>query len=121
MATIGSSSVELGVLTKPDMLSAGSTKARALWMEVVEGKNHPLRHGYFCTRQPDDAERARDVTAAENCASEEKFFQTAHPWADSPLRNRFGTKNLVGTLGRLLTIIITETSVHVFAWAADMI
>ncbi|EED79004.1 predicted protein [Postia placenta Mad-698-R] len=57
----------IGVLTKPDTLPPGSVKLRELWLEVLEGRsvsNH-LVHGYFCTRQPDDAERAGDLSVEQ--------------------------------------------------------
>ncbi|KAI1791428.1 P-loop containing nucleoside triphosphate hydrolase protein [Ganoderma leucocontextum] len=98
-----------GVLTKPDMLTAGATKARDLWLEVLEGRRHPLRHGYYCTRQPDDDERSRGITAAEARAAEVAFFHTTAPWASSTQRDRFGTAGLVKSISKLLTQIIQES------------
>ncbi|KAI0698693.1 P-loop containing nucleoside triphosphate hydrolase protein [Earliella scabrosa] len=99
----------IGVMTKPDTLAAGSTKARDLWLEVLEGRRHPLRHGYFCTRQPDDDERLRGISPADARAAELAFFQNTVPWASSSHRHRFGTNNLVQNISKLLTQIIRES------------
>ena len=96
-------------MTKPDTLSAGSTKARDLWLEVLEGRRHTLHHGYYCTRQPDDEERSRGITGANARAAELTFFESTKPWAGSNHRHRFGTTNLVQNISRLLTQIIRES------------
>jgi hypothetical protein len=94
-------------MTKPDMLS-GSTKSRALWLDVIEGRRHPLRHGYYCTRQPDDEERAKEITSAGARKAETAFFSSTEPWSTSSESSRFGTDNLVATLSTLLVNIISE-------------
>ncbi|TFK46143.1 hypothetical protein OE88DRAFT_1687998 [Heliocybe sulcata] len=98
----------IGVLTKPDMLTSGATKSRELWLDVIEGRRHPTLHGYYCTRQPDDAERSNDISAADARKAESEFFAKTAPWARSPHQNRFGTVNLVATLSRLLTQLIND-------------
>ncbi|EMD31064.1 hypothetical protein CERSUDRAFT_60537 [Gelatoporia subvermispora B] len=98
----------IGVLTKPDTLPPGSTKMRDLWLDVIKGRRHPLMHGYFCTRQPDDEERVEGITAAEARAAENLFFASTHPWLTSARRDHFGTKNLVANLSKHLTQIIDE-------------
>ena len=97
------------MLTKPDTLTAGSTKARSLWLEVLEGRRHPLRHGYYCTRQPDDDERTRGISGVDARAAELSFFQSTAPWSSSSHQHRFGTANLVQNLSALLTQIIRES------------
>ncbi|KAJ7467527.1 P-loop containing nucleoside triphosphate hydrolase protein [Mycena latifolia] len=97
-----------GVLTKPDLLSAGSTKSRALWLDVIEGRRHKLHHGYYCTRQPDDEERAKGITSPGARKTEIAFFARAAPWATSTQQQRFGTDNLITTLSHLLVNIIRE-------------
>ncbi len=101
--------IHVGVLTKPDTLSSGSTKARSMWLEVLEGRRHSLRHGYYCTRQPDDDERTRGITGADARAAELSFFQSTAPWSGSTHQHRFGTANLVQNLSSLLTHIIRES------------
>ncbi|KAJ6610621.1 P-loop containing nucleoside triphosphate hydrolase protein [Mycena sp. CBHHK59/15] len=98
----------IGVMTKPDMLSTGSMKSRALWLDVIEGQKHQLRHGYYCTRQPDDDERAKGITTVEARKAEIDFFSRTAPWATSSQKDRFGTENLVSTLSTLLVKIIAE-------------
>ncbi|KAJ6614595.1 P-loop containing nucleoside triphosphate hydrolase protein [Mycena sp. CBHHK59/15] len=98
----------IGVMTKPDMLSAGSTKARDLWLDVIEGRRHTLHHGYYCTRQPDDAERSNAVTPTQARRAEAVFFAETAPWSTSSHKGRFGTDNLVSTLSTLLVQIIND-------------
>ena len=98
-------------MTKPDTLTAGSTKARGLWLEVLEGRRYPLHHGYYCTRQPDDDERSRGISGAAACAAEASFFQSTAPWSGSNHQHRFGTTNLMQNISRLLTQIIRESYV----------
>ena len=95
-------------MTKPDMLTSGATKARDLWLDVLEGRRHQLAHGYYCTRQPNDEERAKGITASEARKAEEEFFKATSPWSHSTQQSRFGTRNLVSTLSGLLTQIINE-------------
>lgn len=101
----------IGVMTKPDMLTAGSTKALELWLEVIEGRRHPLAHGYYCTRQPNDAERAQSISSVQARSNEAQFFCETSPWANSNHRSRFGIENLISTLGRQLVGIISEAYV----------
>ncbi|THH14151.1 hypothetical protein EW146_g6152 [Bondarzewia mesenterica] len=98
----------MGVLTKPDLIGKGS-KSRDLWLEVIEGRSKPLLHGYFCTRQPDDDEREKGITALQARQTEELYFDTHTPWSTSTHRGRFGVKNLVTILSPLLENIIKNT------------
>jgi len=100
-----------GVMTKPDMLTIGSTKARDLWLDVIEGRRHSLTHGYYCTRQPDDAERSRGITSADARVAESTYFKDTSPWSTSVHKHRFGTNNLISTLSTLLVQIIKDTYV----------
>lgn len=98
-----------GIITKPDMLPAGSIKALGLWLDVLEGRRYPLRHGYYCTRQPDDAERAEGISPSEARRREADFFATTKPWAKSTCQDRFGTPNLVNMLSKLLVRKINDS------------
>lgn len=95
------------------MLPVGSTNARNLWLDIIEGRNHVLRHGYYCTRQPDDAEREAGITMVEARTAEVKFFTDNTPWSTSRQKLRFGTENLVSTLSNLLMQVINERYVGV--------
>ena len=99
----------IGVLTKPDTLTIGAVKAKENWLAVLEGRRDKTTHGYFCTRQPDDDERARGITSAEARAEEKAFFAKTAPWNASKNRQRFGTENLVENLASLLSKVIDET------------
>ncbi|KAI0759259.1 P-loop containing nucleoside triphosphate hydrolase protein [Trametes elegans] len=98
----------IGVLTKPDTIPPGSTKRRQLWLDVLEGRGHPLQHGYYCTRQPDDDQRLAGITPAEARDAERAFFRTTEPWAASTCPHRYGTHNLVRSISELLTRIISD-------------
>lgn len=95
-------------MTKPDMLPAGSTKALEIWLDVIEGRKHPLKHGYFCMRQLNDAERTQGVSYEAARLLEQAFFKTTQPWASSRSLNRFGRGNLVSSLSILLINLINE-------------
>ncbi|KAL0571650.1 hypothetical protein V5O48_010308 [Marasmius crinis-equi] len=99
----------IGVMTKPDMLGSGSLKAMELWTEVVEGRRHPLIHGYYVTRQLNDAERAKNTSPADARRLEESFFSNTQPWCKSKCADRFGTKNLSNALSALLMTVISDS------------
>ncbi|KAJ7590319.1 P-loop containing nucleoside triphosphate hydrolase protein [Mycena floridula] len=101
----------IGVLTKPDMLTSGQTKALEQWMDVIEGRRHPLAHGYYGTRQPNDAERAAAISTDSNKARaiEAQFFRETSPWCNARVKNRFGTVALIESLSKLLVKLIQDT------------
>ncbi|KDQ56136.1 hypothetical protein JAAARDRAFT_158878 [Jaapia argillacea MUCL 33604] len=103
-----SGSRTIGVLTKPDMLHPGMSTL-SIWLDVMEGRRHPLSHGYFCTRHPDDKERGRTLNDEQARNAEVDFFSRTPPWSSSTVRDRCGTTNLVSTLSDLLTQIIDES------------
>ena len=96
-------------MTKPDTLAPGATKARQLWLDVLEERRHPTALGYYCTRQPDDDERSKGITTAQARAAEKEFFSKTSPWKTSTHKDRFGTDNLVASLSKLLSKIIDES------------
>jgi Dynamin central region len=97
-----------GVLTKPDTLPPTSTNARSMWLDVLEGRSHPLKHGYFCTKQPDDVDLEAGITTAEARAAEADYFAHNAPWSNSLQRHRLGIDNLIKMLSTLLIQVITE-------------
>ncbi|KAK1234389.1 hypothetical protein PQX77_002427 [Marasmius sp. AFHP31] len=99
----------IGVMTKPDMLDAGSKKALDLWLEVIEGKRHGLHHGYYCTRQPNDLQRSKDITPALARKLESQLFETTSAWAQSTHKHRFGTTSLSSALSNHLITIINDS------------
>ncbi|KAJ3722601.1 P-loop containing nucleoside triphosphate hydrolase protein [Lentinula raphanica] len=96
----------IGVLTKPDMLGTGSTKAAQLWLDVIDGRRHPLVLGYYCTLQPNDDQRSAGIEHSTAREGETKFFETTAPWCQSTNPSNFGTHNLVSTLSKLLVQVI---------------
>ena len=80
-----------------------------MWLEVLEGRRHQLKHGYFCTRQPDDDKRLLGISPADARTDEVEFFKTSAPWSTSVAHSRFGTANLVKNISELLTGIITDS------------
>ncbi|KAI0743150.1 P-loop containing nucleoside triphosphate hydrolase protein [Daedaleopsis nitida] len=100
----------IGVLTKPDTLDPGSSTREPVWLDIIEGRHHPLAHGYYCVRQPNDVERKmKGFTPSHAREIESAFFASTKPWSTSPYRDRFGTPNLGKTMSRLL-IEMTQRS-----------
>ncbi|TCD68939.1 hypothetical protein EIP91_009329 [Steccherinum ochraceum] len=99
----------IGVLTKPDTITTGAVQAKRLWLDVIEGRRHPTKHGYFCTRQPDEDERVSGMSFQEAREVERNFFRSTGTWADSSQPGRFGTAKLIANLSRLLGDVIHKT------------
>ncbi|KAJ7595066.1 P-loop containing nucleoside triphosphate hydrolase protein [Mycena floridula] len=94
----------IGVLTKPDTLTAGATGARQKWKDIILDKEpkHRLAHGYYCVRLPDDAERSRGVSKAESQRLADDFFSNTTPWSQITDRRRFGIPGFVSDISKLL-------------------
>ena len=103
----------LGVLTKPDTLTAGATSEQQKWRELISGEDtdtsHYLRHGYYCVKLSDDAERANNPTRSEREQAEHNFFSLTAPWKDLTALGRFGTRHLVVDLSLYLTDLLDRT------------
>ncbi|KAL5531192.1 hypothetical protein ACEPAG_4068 [Sanghuangporus baumii] len=102
----------IGVLTKPDTLTSGAIGARQKWKDLITGGDTPgayaLRHGYYCVKLPDDAERACNPSRQERNKSENTFFSSTTPWSTVPDKKQFGVSNLVTDLSKLLTAILDQ-------------
>ena len=105
-------------MTKPDTIPAGATSMRENWLAVIEGRRHTTRLGYYCTRQPDDDERAHNITSQQARAAEKVFFSSTSPWTASTSKERFGTENLVASLSKLLAKIIDDSYVSACGYHA---
>jgi hypothetical protein len=101
----------IGVLTKPDTLGTGAINQRRKWVEIIEGRSeeHTLRHGFYCVRLPDDAERAQRLSRAESQKRAAEYFDTTSPWKDVTDRHRFGIPGFVSDISRLLIRLIEKT------------
>ncbi|KAG2044020.1 P-loop containing nucleoside triphosphate hydrolase protein [Suillus americanus] len=99
-----------GVLTKPDTLGAGAINQRRKWVEIIEGRSedHTLRHGFYCVRLPDDAERTQRLSRAESQRRAAEYFDTTSPWNSVTDRHRFGIPGFVSDVSRLLIQLIEE-------------
>lgn len=98
-----------GILTKPDGVTEGATSARDKWKDVIEGRADKLRHGYYCVRLPDDAERAQKLSRSATQELASKFFSTTSPWNAIDDQTRFGIPALVRDLSKQLTAIIARS------------
>jgi len=92
-------------LTKPDSLGEGALGARKKWQDVLEDKEHKLKHGYYCVRLPDDRQRLQ-LTKAEFQREADRYFTTTPPWSQMAVQNRFGVPNLVKDVSKLLVELI---------------
>ncbi|KAI0696226.1 P-loop containing nucleoside triphosphate hydrolase protein [Cerioporus squamosus] len=99
----------IGVLTKADTIPQGSLGKQQRWCDVLEGRQHATKHGYFCTRLPDDSERERGITPKAARQEEAEFFDSRAPWSTSVRRDRCGTQALIEYLSQLLTQRIRDS------------
>ena len=102
------------MLTKPDTLGAGAINQRRKWVEIIEGRSeeHKLKHGFYCVRLPDDADRAQHVSRAESQRRAAEYFNTTSPWKDVADHHRFGIPGFVSDVSRLLIQLIEEACVN---------
>ena len=99
----------LGVLTKPDMLTAGATGQRQKWHDLLAGKDtdpaHSLKLGFYCVKLPEDASRNKNLTREQRKREEMDFFTLRAEGKDLRAGNqsRCGVHNLVQDISKLLT------------------
>ncbi|KAF8579720.1 hypothetical protein K439DRAFT_370392 [Ramaria rubella] len=93
-----------------DLIAERSTRLRENWLAELEGKGpNPLVNGYYCTRQPDDAERAAGITHKDACIEEARFFETTDPWKSSTHKQNLGVPRLAEKLSALLSQRIAQS------------
>jgi hypothetical protein len=100
----------VGVLTKADLLADATTRQSKLDLLAGKETRHPLRLGYFITRQRLSAEMAANMSYEEARAKEERLFSQA-PWAerDESVKKRMGIKHLTDALSVLLSELIRRS------------
>ena len=98
-------------MTKPDTFSTGVISARQRWKQVLEGRLHPLKHGYYCIRLPDDDERSRNPTRASSQQLALYFFESTSRWDEIPDRNRLGGPGFISDISTLLISLIEDAYV----------
>lgn len=91
----------VGALTKPDTVCSGEFQQ---WIDILRGKAHKLKHGYFVTKQPSQDQLVRGITHAEARRAEGEFFANNEPWATElkDMSDRFGTVALTKFLAQKL-------------------
>ena len=94
-----------GVLTKPDALQEGEEKG---WLDIIEGRRHPLTLGYFVTKQPAPKDVEDKISHQDARKAERDFFDNHSVWSKctDEIRSRMGTACLGMTLSRLLSVLI---------------
>ncbi|ESK90668.1 hypothetical protein Moror_4132 [Moniliophthora roreri MCA 2997] len=97
----------IGILTKPDLITSGATGSQVEWRSTLEGRGkYPLKHGYYCVRLPDDAEREKRLTKMESQKLARDFFASTAPWNELGNHNLFGVPNLVSSVSDRLVELI---------------
>lgn len=98
-----------GVLTKPDTIQEGEEQQ---WLDIMEGRRHPLKHRYFVTRHPNQKELNRGITFEDARQNEMAYFATSIWRRAAPsMKSRMGTTQLTAQLSRLLTRFVLRRSV----------
>ncbi|KAG8941212.1 hypothetical protein FRC03_004699 [Tulasnella sp. 419] len=93
----------IGVLTKPDMISAtGEFKTCQYWLDVLEGRKLPLTHGYYVTRQPNEKELHESIGNEDARRLEMSFFETSFLNSSPEMETRCGTHKLAEAMSQLL-------------------
>jgi hypothetical protein len=90
------------VLTKPDLLPAGSSDSPL--QKVLSNAELKFGYGYFVVKNPDQVMLNNRLTHHDARFQEQEFFTTKQPWNTSlrSYRGRFGTPNLQHFLSKKL-------------------
>lgn len=77
----------------------------------MEGRNlkHPLKHGYYCVRLPDDKERSSNHSRARIQQLASEFFDSTPPWNEIADRRRLGIPGFVSDLSKILVGLIERS------------
>lgn len=113
--------VHAGVLTKPDAIGPGAVSAQAEWAKVLNGTAHPLKHGYYCVRLPDDQQRAAGLSPQALEALASQFFNSTSPWRDIADRSRLGIPGFVSRISRLLIDIVESACAPLYPGLVGML
>ncbi|KAI0665753.1 P-loop containing nucleoside triphosphate hydrolase protein [Trametes maxima] len=101
----------IGVVTKPDGLTAGDSGKRDSWLAIFENRatKHLLQKGYYCVRLPNDQERTKGLSRRDQERLAQRFFDENAPWRSLKHTDRLGIPSLVRDISRLLVEVIQET------------
>ena len=99
----GAQSRTVGVLTKPDRVQKGDSYEQ--WRQMLSGEKFSIGYGYFVVKNNPNTRVSHQQAREE----EEQFFQQ-EPWTSEleDFKDRFGVRNLVGSLSQLLTGLILK-------------
>lgn len=80
-------------------------------MEVLEGRRHILKKGYYVTKQPGPNDLIKKNSFEESRRQEQEFFATVEPWKSSTekIKSRTGIPKVTAELSSLLSNLITQT------------
>jgi hypothetical protein len=97
----------IGVLTKPDRISAGD---EAGWVNKIQRGGKDGNIEYFSVKNPDTQEIRDGITYEEARKNEAVFFSTIAPWSNLEwlYQRRLGTDKLTSRLGQLLSTLISK-------------
>ncbi|KAF8486541.1 P-loop containing nucleoside triphosphate hydrolase protein [Gautieria morchelliformis] len=98
----------IGVLTKADAIVSGE---ESTWMDVLLGRRHALKKGYYVTKQPGPEDLKKKLSFEDSRRREQEFFATTEPWKSSAeqVKSRIGIPKLTAELSRLLSNLIMQT------------
>ncbi|TFK66013.1 hypothetical protein BDN72DRAFT_772573 [Pluteus cervinus] len=104
----------IGVLTKPDRIPPGEEER---WIRFIKNMQEPLKHNWFCVKQPSSQELKEGVTWTGARERENRFFSTQRSWSelDAIYKRYLGTANLVGRLSLILSDLIETRLPHIQA------
>ena len=94
-------------------------------MGVIEGRQHKLRHGYYCVRLPDDTQRAQRLPRSELQRIATDYFDTTSPWSEVTDRGRFGIPAFVSDISVLLVhhinkVCVAQPCVWLLLWTQQV-
>ena len=102
-----------GVLTKPDRIAP---RSEDLWTRYIRNEEEPLRHNWYCVKQPNAFEMERGITWEDARFNEEHFFQKVEPWEsiESTHRLYLTSKNLVRKMNLVLSDLAMKRCANPF-------
>ncbi|KAF8503172.1 P-loop containing nucleoside triphosphate hydrolase protein [Gautieria morchelliformis] len=86
---------------RADTIQSGE---ESTWMDVLRGRRHVLKRGYYVTKQPGPDELTKKVSFEDSRRNEQDFFAKTEPWKSSTVevKSRIGIPRLTAELSRLL-------------------
>lgn len=99
----------IGVLTKPDRISAGDEDT---WVAILRNQNATwrLENGWFSVKSPNTREIKEGMTHEQAREEEERFFLRTAPWCDLSMSSRgnLGSKALADRCSMVLSAFMAQ-------------